>query len=227
MRIAILGGTGNLGRGLALRWAERHEIAIGSRFREKAEALVLQYLLVAKEDFDKDYEGKIWGAENREAAKKAEVAVLTVPGPHVLSLVSDLRGELGNKVVISPVVPLREQEGCFLWDPKVLGQNGHLSAAELVQARLRRSKVVSALQTISSGTLADLSSKPEADVLVSSDDRASAEIVSSLVEEIPNLRALYAGPLRVSRMTESVTPLLLNLSIYGGATDPSVKIAEF
>ena len=227
MRITILGGTGDLGKGLALRWAERHEITIGSRFREKAEALAQEYVRVARENYGKDYLGKIRGTENGEAAEKAEVAVLTISGRHVLSLISDLRGELDNKVVISPVVPLGKEEGCFLWDPGVLNHNSHLSAAELVQARLPRSRVVSALQTISAATLADLRTIPEADVLVTGDDRASVEIVSSLVEEIPNLRALYAGPLRVSRMTESVTPLLLNLSIYSEARNPSLRIAEF
>ena len=227
MRIAILGGTGDLGKGLALRWAERHEITIGSRFREKAEALAQEYLRVARENYGKDYLGKIRGAENGEAAEKAEVAVLTIPGRHVLSLVSGLRDELDNKIVISPVVPLGKEEGCFLWDPGVLSHDGHLSAAELVQARLPRSRVVSALHTVSAATLADLGRRPEADVLVASDDRPSAGIVSSMVEEIPNLRALYAGPLRVSRMTESVTPLLLNLATYAKARNPSVKIAEF
>ena len=66
MRIAILGGTGDLGRGLTLRWAEKHEITIGSRIKEKAEALVEEYLRVAREDFGRDYDGKIQGEENRE-----------------------------------------------------------------------------------------------------------------------------------------------------------------
>ena len=109
MNIAILGGTGRIGEGLATRWASRHEIYIGSRDVDKAKDAACGYSCRLT---DQGLECKIDGTSNKEAVEKADVAVLSVPYEAAMSLIECLRPVLKNQIVISLVVPM-EKNGSF------------------------------------------------------------------------------------------------------------------
>ncbi|HIQ39439.1 MAG TPA: NADPH-dependent F420 reductase, partial [Methanothermococcus okinawensis] len=148
MKIAILGGTGEQGFGLALRLAKRYEIIIGSRRREKAEesAERIKKILSSKGISYKD----VVGMENREASREGDIVILSIPYEYIISTVKDLKEELKGKTVVSIGVPLA---GVIGDKPTrvVLPPQG--SVAEMVQEYLKDSKVVSAFQNVSAKVL--------------------------------------------------------------------------
>ena len=99
MKIALVGGTGDIGMGFALRWAAHHEIVIGSRRAEKALQSAAQVLGMLGE-------GRICGMDNKSAVEAADVVVLCVPYEHMNSVTNDLRSSYSDQLVVSPVVPM-------------------------------------------------------------------------------------------------------------------------
>jgi 8-hydroxy-5-deazaflavin:NADPH oxidoreductase len=199
--IAILGGSGHEGGGLALRWANAgHRVIVGSRSPEKAKAAadelnrVLGSALVS------------W-QENKAAAQAATIVVLTVPFAAQLATVEDVRENLAGKILIDATVPLVP--------PKVarvqLPAGG--SAVALVQALLGEDvRVVSAFQNVSAHHLKDLDCDIDCDVLVCGDDVAAREVVVQLAADI-GIRGVHAGPICNSAAAEALTSLLIAINV--------------
>ena len=125
MKIALVGGTGDIGTGFAVRWAANHEIIIGSRKEDKAKesaAAVVELL---------GGNGNVRGADNGSAVAAADVVVLCVPYEHLISVTSDLKGSYKNQQVISPVVPMSYNGKFFQFNPPKEG-----SAAQQVKSLL-------------------------------------------------------------------------------------------
>lgn len=215
MKIGILGGTGQFGQGLALRWAKTHEILIGSRDPAKA-IQTAQHLNDEKLNFSG---GKpIVGLPHREAVKGAEVIVLALRFPHVMTLLETLRSDFTSTVILSPVVPL-VKKNFFQYAAPPEG-----SAALAIRNLLPDScKVVAALHTIPAVDLRNWNQKIEGDVVVCGDEERSKRLVQSLIEEILDLRALDGGPLEVSKQVEPITPLILNLKQFSLKKDLKIK----
>jgi NADPH-dependent F420 reductase len=198
--IAVLGGTGKEGGGLALRWAHKgYRVILGSRSAENAQeaATAMNSTLGG---------ATVSGATNPEAAAAADIVVLAVPYAAQQSTVDAVREHLNGKILIDVTVPLVP--------PKVsrvqLPDGG--SAVEAVQKKLGDSvRVVSAFQNISAHHLTKLDEDVECDVLVCADDVAAADRVVELSQEI-GLRAWNAGPLANSVVAEGLTSVLIALN---------------
>ena len=198
--IAVLGGTGKEGGGLALRWAHKgHKVIIGSRTAERAQDAAAQRNEVLGGD-------RITGAANLDAAAQGEIIVLAVPYAAQQSTVQEVASALEGKILIDVTVPLVP--------PKVsrvqLPDGG--SAVEAVQKMLGEGvRVVSAFQNISAHHLTKLDEDIECDVLVCADDIEAADEVVALAQEI-GLRAWNAGPLCNSVVAEGLTSVLIALN---------------
>ncbi len=219
MKIGIIGGTGDLGKGLALRWSANHIILVGSRSREKAEMVAKKYSQIAGKFYGKEV--KIIGSENFEAAQSSDIVVLAVPFQYIYDILEKIKETLYEKIVISPIVPLKKIDNNFVYTPPKEG-----SAALLIKKYLPEStQIVSAFHNIPAKKLAKLDAILEYDVLVCGDEHAKS-VVFDLVREIKNLRPLDAGPIEISNLVESVTPLLLNVSYRNKIKSPSIKVVS-
>lgn len=216
MKIAILGGTGSIGGGLALRWALNHDIIIGSRKFEKAELTADKYRTVLKESAGKSC--SIYGCLNADAVNEADVIVLSVPYEHVVSTIETSQLNLKEQIVISIVVPM-EKADFFKYTPPACG-----SAAMEIKSMLPKGvKLVSAFHNVSAKKLYNTNKELDMDVFICGDDNEANLVVCKLVEDIQKLRPLIAGPLEVSSMVESLTPLLVNLAIYNKMKHLGIK----
>ncbi|MEM0022956.1 MAG: NADPH-dependent F420 reductase [Archaeoglobaceae archaeon] len=216
MKIAVLGGTGNLGIGLSLRLAILgYEVVVGSRSEEKAKAKAEEYLKILSEH---GYAGKITGAVNAEASRQCDLAVITVPYEQAFTLAESLRNELAGKIVVSPLVPMKKEGKLFRYVELPEG-----SAGEKIARILKDSKVVSAYHNIPADRFANLNSSFEWDVLVCGDDFEAKKAVVELTNEIKGLRALDCGDLKNSKIVESLTVLILNVMIANKLKELGVK----
>lgn len=201
-RLAILGGTGKEGTGLALRWARAgYGVIIGSRQAKKAEQVATE--LNAKLGGD-----LIRGLSNAEAARQADVAVLTVPyKAHQTTLVG-LREDLQGKILVDVTVPLKPPEVTRVHLP----QDG--PAAVQAQKILGDDvRVVAAFQNVGEHYLRDPERVIDCDVLVCGDDaEAKAQVIELARALDPSVRAFDAGPLANTVVAESLTPVLIGLS---------------
>ena len=204
--VAIIGGTGRLGPGLALRLARAAvPVVIGSRDGARAEeraAETARRLAAAGGGAD------VHGSLNVDAAGEGSIAFVTVPQEGQAGLLPELAPALAGKVVVSTAVPVR-------FDPElgplpVEVANG--SAAEQVAALLPDSRVVSGFHTVSSAHLSRLERDLDEDVLLCGDDEEAKAQVSRLAELIGGLRVVDAGRLANSRLTEQLTVLLLSIN---------------
>jgi NADPH-dependent F420 reductase len=204
--VAILGGTGAEGFGLALRWAQAGvSLIIGSREAVKARAAVerLKEAIPA---------AAIEGAVNGEAAARAAVVVLTVPLVAQIPTIKAVREKLRpGTVFVDATVPV----GAALGDRIArLVTPWPGSAAQQAAAYLPPGvPLVSALHTLSAVALADLAHPLDCDVLICGDDAAAKAVVSRLVERIAGPRAIDAGPLENARFAEHLAALLIALNI--------------
>ena len=219
-----------MGRGLALRWALMHEIWLGSRRIEKAEAVSREYESVARGFYGNRMKGSIKGVVNSDIPPLVEVVVLTLPPRFAIETVRQIKERLtSQQVVISTLVPMTKEGKLFTDAPVVAGGKvgSEKSAAELVADEVGGVPVVSAFQTVPASYLGDLDSVLNVDVLVSGQDERALQTVTEIVHDIPNLRALRVGPLSNSKLVESITPLLLNAAILNNLKDPSIRIVPW
>ena len=113
MKIGIIGGTGGMGKGFALRWCKKHEIIIGSRDAERAISAANEYADLAKDTYG-NIDGKILGKDNISVAKESEILILSIPYQNIDSICSQLLPEISNEcVVISPIVPMTKTDVGF------------------------------------------------------------------------------------------------------------------
>ncbi|MFB6354160.1 MAG: NADPH-dependent F420 reductase [Halobacteriales archaeon] len=209
MRIALLGGTGDIGEGLALRWAHDtdHEVLIGSRDPERARDAADRY---EAELADRGVERSIAGFANEMAADRADVVVLAVPADYVPDTVGAVADRLdGDDVLVSPAVSMRRTAAGFRYAPPDAGSTTQ-AAAEAAPAGV---PVVGAFHNLAAGRLANLDAPLGVDVLIVGDDEGATATVSRLTEEIDGLRALDAGGLDAAAEVETLTPLLVTLAV--------------
>ncbi|MFD1563171.1 NADPH-dependent F420 reductase [Haloarchaeobius amylolyticus] len=210
MRIALLGGTGDIGEGLALRFARdtSHELLIGSRDPEKARDAVADYEDVLESHTD---DVDIKGFANEMAADRADIVVLSVPPYHVGDTVDAVADSLdSDTVLVTPAVGMKGDEDGLHYHPPSAG-----SVTELVAERAPDEvPVVGAFHNLAADVLADLETDLDLDTLVVADDDAAGDTVLTLAGEIEGLRALEAGPLANAAEVESVTPLVINIAKY-------------
>jgi NADPH-dependent F420 reductase len=198
--IAIIGGTGQEGGGIALRLAHAgFPVTIGSRDAEKAAD-------AADRINEKLATDKASGADNHAAAASAEIVILAVPYQGQKNTALALRDELKGKILVDATVPLVP--------PKVarvqLPEGG--SAVALIQVELGDEvRVVSAFQNVSWNHLVDLDHEIDCDVLVCGDDGAACDTVVDLIKAM-GMRGLHAGPIANSAAAEALTSLLISLN---------------
>ncbi len=209
-KIAVLGGTGELGRGLAARLSFGYEVLLGSRdiSKGKAAAKVLERLTGSK----------IRGLSNLDAAGRCDTAIFALPNLLSERFVRELELPLVGKLVISPMVPMNLRNGRFEYSPL----DG--SAAEWLAKQLPKSRIAAALHTIPAGELLKVEKKLDYDVFVAAEDEKLFKETAAIVRKIKDLRPLYVGPLTAARYIESLTPLLLNISRLNGMRDSSLKV---
>ena len=213
-----------------MRWASNHQILVGSRSREKGIALASRYLEVARKHYGREMSGSVEGRTNQEAASDAEIIVFTIPYQHAVEVAKALRSHIPkNSLVISPIVPMTKVSGSYTYSPYSVYDSSKnsfafISAAEAISREIPSARVVSGFHTLPAKGLSRLEEEVNVDVLLASDDEEGVTTVSDLTKEIPGLRPLFAGPLAVSYLIESVTPLLLNISKNSKLKEPSVKI---
>ena len=205
-KIAILGGTGPEGSGLAYRWAKAGlEIVIGSRDAVRASETVAQL----KSKIGPS--ARIEGADNASAVSQAQIVVLTVPFTGSAPLLKQLKNSWKpDQIVIDTTVPLAATIGGAA--TRVIGV-WQGSAAEHTRELLPREiPLASALQNLGAELLAG-DAPVDCDVLVCSDDEKAKQAATELVEKIPGARALNGGKLENARIVESITALLIGLNI--------------
>ena len=219
MRIALCGGTGDLGAGLALRLTRDagHEVVIGSRDPEKAREHAESYEAELR---SRDIEGKINGFANPMAADRAGVVVLCVPAYHLSDTIDSIAGNLDDTILVSPAVGMQRDEGVLSYNPPSAGSVSALAAAAAPDGV----PVVGAFHNLAAGRLADLDAALDWDVLVVGDDEDAKATVTSLADDIEGMRALDAGPLAAAPEVESLTPLLINVAANNdGLSDLGVR----
>lgn len=209
MRVALIGGTGTFGRGLALRLAVNNEVLIGSRDATKAmnKALELSKL---------SYKA-ISGDSNAAVAGQCDAAVLAVPETLDPGFLEEMARPLGGKLVISPIVPIGMIQGRFV---HALAQG---SAAEMVASALAESRVAAALHTLPAATLADGTRRIDFDVLVCANNHEIFSECAKVIASMDGIRPLYMGKLSDSRRIESLTPLILNVAKLNHLKNLSIK----
>ncbi len=210
MRIAIVGGTGREGRGLAMRWARAgHHVTIGSRDAARARERAQELTCAGH--------GHIAGGDNTWAVLQAEVVLLSVPYSAHAETLLILRSALQGKIVIDITVPLAPPKVSQVHLPV-----GHAAALEAQQILGPGAKVVATLHHVSSAHLCDPAVLLDIDTLVCSDDEGAREVTIQLVGEL-GLRGLDAGPLRNAIALESLTPVLMHLNKRYKGTGAGVR----
>ena len=204
--VAILGGTGPEGLGLAMRWARAGvRVRIGSRAADKAQAAAAQVRQAAPQ-------AHVEGFLNPEAAAEADVVVLTVPLAAQIATIKTVRERLRpGTVFVDATVPLGAVLGDRITHMVALWAG---SAAQQAAANLpAHVNVASAFHSLSAVALADLEHPVDSDVLVCGDSKEAKAVVKELVEKIDGARAVDAGPLENSRFTENLAALLIALNL--------------
>jgi 8-hydroxy-5-deazaflavin:NADPH oxidoreductase len=199
--VAVLGGTGPQGRGLARRWATAGiTVVIGSRSLDRAEETARKLVEATG--------GQVTGTDNAGAAEAGDIVLVAVPWAGHKELLTELAGRLAGKVVIDCVNPLGfDKRGAFALEV----EEG--SAAEQAQAVLPDSTVVGAFHHVSAVTLEDPAVESvDTDVLVLGEVREATDLVQALADAVPGMRGLYGGRLRNARQVEALTANLISIN---------------
>ena len=222
MKVGIIGGTGGMGKGFALRWSKNNDVIVGSRDAGRAASSAEEYTNLAKESFGQ-INGTISGNDNLSVAKESDVLVLSIPYENIDSLCSEILPEIKDScVVVSPIVPMVKTDVGFEFIP--IKENKPFSY-QLVSKYLKdKTKLVSAFHVISEKKLVNPTLTLDYDIFVCGDDKESVGVVNGLINEIQGLRPIYLGPGELSYMAEIATPLLLNAMIRNKIKNPGIKI---
>lgn len=204
-RITLIGGTGDLGYGLAVRWAHAGvPIVIGSRDASRARQAAERVKEAAAAS------ASVEGYENAEAAAKSSIVVMSVPFPAQAEILKSIKNSLKNALLVDTTVPLAVTVGgkptrmLGVWEGSAAEQARALAPAQV--------PVVAAFHHLSAEALQDLGHPLDCDVLICGDDAAAKERLVSLVRLIPGLQPLDAGPLEMARIVESITALLISIN---------------
>jgi NADPH-dependent F420 reductase len=203
--VTIIGGTGALGFGLAVRLGrEGTPVVIGSRAAERAaEAAAKAAQRVPAATFE--------GLENPAAAQRAEVVFLCVPFRNQAENLGNLAGVLREgQLLVDATVPLAAAVGGKA--TRVLGVPQGSAAQQAAEMAPEGVRVVSALHTISAPSLADLDHVLEEDVLICGDRKADKREAAEIIGRIPGLRCVDAGRLEMASIVEPLTALLISMN---------------
>ena len=204
MTIAILGGTGPQGKGLALRFAAAGvDVVLGSRDAERAAEIATELNQQIP-----GATGIITGTDNEGAVAAAErMVILAVPYAAHNATLEAIRNQLSGKILVDIVVPLKQG------DPKLVDMPPEGSATEAAQALLGDEiPVIGALHNVSATTLSQLDHSINCDILVCGNDLAAREEVIELIEKL-DVKAYNAGPAQSARCIEAITPILIRINI--------------
>jgi NADPH-dependent F420 reductase len=209
--IAILGGTGDLGTGLAIRWAKAgHKIIIGSRTLEKARTAVANLHKISP-DTEAD------AMENADAAAAGEIVVLTVPAEHQLATLGGVKSSLSGKILIDVTVPLVPPKvGTVQLPPE--GSAGK-RAQDLLGDEVM---VVTAFQNIAAHLL-QTDVQIECDVLVAGNKKAARDKVIELAAQA-GMNGFHAGPIENSAAAEALTSILIQINRRHDISHSGIKI---
>ena len=217
MRIAIIGGTGKEGRGLAVRWAAAgHQVLLGSRDVERARTVAAELSTAVGSPLA----FALQGCDNATAVQQADVALLSVPYAAHGDTLRSLKSELAGRILIDITVPLQPPQVAQVHLPA--GQSAALEAQAILGAE---TKVVAGLHHVSSTQLIDPKKVIDCDVLICGDDVAAKTTVLALVSDL-GLRGLDVGPLRNSIALESLTPVLLYLNKKYKSTGAGIRFTN-
>ena len=199
--IAVLGGTGPQGRGLARRFAQAGlTVVLGSRTAEKGAA--------AAAELSAAIGVTVAGADNRGASEAGDIVLVVVPWEGHGELLTDLKPALDGKIVVDCVNPLGfDKQGAYAL-PVAEG-----SATQQAAAILTESTVLGAFHNVSAVLLED----PDVDdlgtdVLVLGDDREATDLVQALADTIPGVRGVYGGRIRNAHQVEALTANLISIN---------------
>ena len=199
--IAILGGTGPQGRGLARRFAQAGlDVVIGSRVAARAEEYAAELTAATGRP--------VRGAVNAEAAAAGDLVLVVVPWEGHAELLAELAPVLAGKVVVDCVNPLGfDKQGAYA----LAVAEG--SATQQAAAILTESRVVGAFHNVSAVLLEDAEvAEVATDVLVLGDDREATDLVQALADVVPGMRGLYGGRLRNAHQVEALTANLISIN---------------
>jgi len=211
--VAVLGGTGNEGPGLARQWAKsgRYKVIIGSRQAEKAERVAAELNEILGQNL-------LHGMTNEDAAKAANLCVLTVPYSAQGPTLTQLRDVLQGKILVDVTVPLKPPKVSHVSVPP--GGSAGQEAQAILGAGVR---VVSAFQNISSTHLSEDHDHIDCDVLICGDDKdAKAEVIA--LAEAAGMRGVDAGPLQNAVVVEGLTAVLIGINIRHKVKGAGIKI---
>ena len=214
-KIAVIGGTGKEGKGLALRWANAgYEIIIGSRAPERAAAAADELNAAIGSSL-----GRVSGLGNAEAAQAADIVVLSVPYEAHAATLDMIAETTQGKVLVDVTAPLDPD------NKKKTLRVPEGSAAQASQLRLGPNvRVVAAFQNISYTHLSDLQHEPGCDVLVCGNDKEAKKIVIELAKAA-GMAAFDAGPIENAVVAEGLTAVLININIAFKIKNAGVYIA--
>ncbi len=210
MIITLIGGTGDIGEGLALRWAHdtTHEVRIGSRNPQKGIDSAKKYEL---ELSNRGQERTVLGGGNREMTTGADIVVLSVPPYYIVDTIKSITDAISpGSILVSPAVGLkRGDDGNFYSSPPPSSRSvtEHAANASPVGVPL-----IGAFHTLPAHRLSDLDAPLNFDTLIVGDDTAAKQTIIQISNEINGLRAVDAGALSNSAEVEGITPVLLNIS---------------
>jgi hypothetical protein len=210
-RIAIIGGTGDQGKGLALRWARAgFEVIIGSRDAERAKAVAAAMRATLAEFGSSG--ASVEGMANADAAASAPIVALTVPFAAHISTLKEIHDKIQpGSLLIDVTVPLEPAVGGK--PTRVLGVWAGSAAEQCQELAPDGVRVVSAFQNVGADALIRLAHEVECDIIVCGDDKDAKQRARPLVEAIPGCRYVDGGPLANSRTVEAITALLIGFNI--------------
>ncbi len=204
--VCIVGGTGALGFGLALRLGLAGvPIVIGSRDGHRA-------LEAAKHASEHVPQGSFTGLENPDSVKDAEIVILSVPFRNQSETLTNLKNTLQpEQLVVDATVPLAAAVSGKA--TRTLGVWQGSAAQQAQEMAPQGVRVVSAFHTVSAALLTDLDHELDEDVLICGDQREDKARLAELVEAIPGLRAVDCGPLEMARIMEQLTALIISINV--------------
>jgi NADPH-dependent F420 reductase len=212
IRIAVLGGTGKEGSGLALRWAAAgYDVTLGSRELEKAQRAAAELNTMLGQDI-------VRGMTNRDAAAQADVVVMTVPYAAHAATIESVKDVAQGKVLVDVTVPLDPQNVRRVKMPAA--GSASVEAQQLLGERV---KVVAAFQNISAEHLRSLDHEIECDVLVCGNDKDAKQQVIALAQAA-RIQAWDAGPIENAVVVEGLTSVLINLNIKHKVKASGIRI---
>jgi 8-hydroxy-5-deazaflavin:NADPH oxidoreductase len=212
IKIAVLGGTGKEGSGLALRWAAAgYDVTLGSRELEKAQRAAAELNTMLGQDI-------VRGMTNRDAATQADVVVVTVPYAAHAATIESVKDIVQGKVMVDVTVPLDPQNVRRVKMPAA--GSASVEAQQLLGEGV---KVVAAFQNISAEHLRSLDHEIECDVLVCGNDKDAKKQVIELAQAA-RIQAWDAGPIENAVVVEGLTSVLINLNIKHKVKASGIRI---